>query len=147
MAAYFLDSSALAKRYFEEPGTPRVLEIMQSGDRLVVSRLAVVEVASAGARRARAGGIAPELFDELILALEDDFRRLFEVVELSTAAMTRAVDLTRSHALRAADAIQLASALIARGERSQEYDFALVSSDGELNAAAQCENLAVIDPA
>ena len=147
MAAYFLDSSALSKRYLEEKGTARVLEITGGSDRLVVSRLAMVEVASAAARRAREGTVSPELRDEILRALEDDFRSTFEVVELSTAAVTRSVDLTRVHALRAADAIQLACALIAHGDRASAGQFALVSSDGELNAAAQQEGVTVIDPA
>lgn len=147
MPGYFLDSSALVKRYVEEPGTGRVLELLSPARRLIVSRLATVEVSSAIVRRARRIGLRDEEVEPVLDALESEVRERFEVVELGTPVLTRAIDLVRVHALRAADAIQLACALIARGEPTTGADFALVSSDAELNAAAQQESLAVIDPA
>jgi hypothetical protein len=139
MRACFLDSSALAKRYLEEPGTPRVLDLLEMA-RIVVSRLALVEIASAAARRARAGGLAPDVRDGVLSALEDDLRT-FHVVELSPAVLTRAVGVCRAHTLRASDAIQLACALVAGG------DLLFVSSDRELNSAAEVEGFEVLDPA
>ncbi len=45
MAGYFLDTSALAKHYHTEAGTPEVDKIFQTqGVQLVISRLAVVEM-------------------------------------------------------------------------------------------------------
>lgn len=44
MAGYFLDTSALGKRYHVEVGTPKVEQIFQeSGAELYISRLAVFE--------------------------------------------------------------------------------------------------------
>jgi predicted nucleic acid-binding protein len=44
MPSYFFDSSALVKRYVQELGTPRVLALIHSGQRLVAARLAIVEL-------------------------------------------------------------------------------------------------------
>ena len=146
MAAYFLDSSALVKRYVEETGSDRIDELIDSlGHGAVISRLAAVEVTAALVRRTRSGDLSPEALEAALTYLEADVERRFHVVELGGAALTRAVDLIRKHGLRAADGIQLACALIARGEQASQRDLTLVSSDAELNTAAAQENLIVID--
>jgi hypothetical protein len=58
-----------------------------------------------------------------------------------------AVILVRTHSLRTLDAIQLACALVARGETAAAEDFTFVSADAEQNAAALRENLIVLNPA
>ena len=54
----------------------------------------------------------------------------------------RAVRLVRRHPLRAADALQLAAALMATGENPERLD--LVSSDDRLSAAARREGFRVL---
>jgi len=142
MPRYYLDSSALVKRYLDEPGTEQVLGLCAADCRLAVSRLTLVEVASAAARRARRGELSADLLQALLQSLEEDFRQLFEVVELTGAILTRSMDVVRAHALRAADGIQLASALACATGGA----VTLVSSDAELNAAAAAEHMAVLDP-
>lgn len=146
MPVYYWDTSALAKRYLAEKGTPRVLEIAGTGHSITVSRMAMVEVISASVRRARSGELDAELFREIKAAVEEDFRDFFVVVELSRATVLRAVSLVDGHALRAADGIQLASALIAAGSSTDPGELVFVSSDQELNVAARAEGLAVLDP-
>lgn len=53
MAAYFLDSSALVKRYARETGTAWMLSLFRTGarHRLYVSRITGVEVAAALTRK------------------------------------------------------------------------------------------------
>ncbi len=69
----------------------------------------------------------------------------FQVLELTRAPIARAAELARRHFLRAADAIQLAAALIsAAGHESGSLT--VVSSDRELNAASEGEGLSVLDP-
>ena len=57
MSAYYLDASALVKRYVNEPGSVwlRSLFISPQTDLLFTSRMTVVEVISAFARRLREG--------------------------------------------------------------------------------------------
>ena len=146
MPSYFFDSSALAKRYIQEQGTAAVLVLFEKAGRLVISRLAIVEVTSALVRRQRAGEMSARQFEVVFSALSADLRQRFEVVDLGGPVTTRAVDLVRAHALRAADALQLACALIGRGERKEDSEFTFVSTDRELNAAAELEGLSILDP-
>ena len=51
MPRYFLDSSALIKRYHQESGTAQVAGLFNgSGNRFFISRLALVEIHSCFAR-------------------------------------------------------------------------------------------------
>lgn len=146
MASYFLDSSALAKRYLEEPGTERVLEIVNGGGRLVVSRLTAVEVVSAACRRARSREIGSDLLAAIIRAVDEDFRQILDVTELVAATMNRSLVMVQTHAIKASDAIQLACALVAR-DATKDTSIVVVCSDAELNAAAKAEGFQVLDPA
>ncbi|MCC7293137.1 MAG: type II toxin-antitoxin system VapC family toxin [Phycisphaerales bacterium] len=146
MSRFSFESSALAKRCLEEPGTARVLEVIRSEHRVMASRLSMVEVASAAVRHAREGLIPEEVLEAILLALEGDFRSVFEVKPLEAAILGRAVDIVRAHALRAADAIQLATALHCAGKLALRADLVLVSADQELNDAASEEGLTVLDP-
>jgi hypothetical protein len=149
MAAYFLDSSALLKFYVEEPGSDAVdalVNRLAPGD-VAISRFATVEVVSGLVRRTRSGDIAE---DDLQMALgffDEDVEARFGVIELGGAVFSRARSLVGSHGLKAADAIQLASALFAAGDRKRDGGLTLVSSDLELNAAAEAEGLTVLNPA
>jgi hypothetical protein len=145
MPIFFLDSSALVKAYRREEGTPRVIELLGGSDPLILARLAQVEVSSALTRRGRSTGTSSVDMDAVLSAVDHEITELFQVIELSTSIMTRAVELTRVHALRAADAIQLACALLAR-EQAPRQEFIFVGSDQELNAAARAEQIQVLDP-
>jgi hypothetical protein len=146
--SYFIDSSALLKLYVEEPGSLRVAQLVESVGRgaVVISRLTTVEVTSALVRRCRRGDFSADDVTRAIGFLEDDVTTRFQVVELDGAAILRAISLIRRHGLRAADAIQLACALLAAGGRPAEAGLTLVSSDEELNEAAAREGQVVLDP-
>ena len=144
MAQHFLDSSALVKRYRQEEGTDRILEVLATSERLVISRLAHVEVTAALVRRARTVNFSADDLSLVLQAFEREVRDTFEIIELSTPLMFRAVDLARAHALRGADSIQLASAIISRPQPPTDYF--LVAADRELLDAATTVGLAVIDP-
>lgn len=70
----------------------------------------------------------------------------FEVLEFDDRIISRAIELAKTRALRAADAIQLACALLSREELAAATDFYLVSADDELNSAASTEGLQVENP-
>jgi len=78
-------------------------------------------------------------------ALDDELERSFDVVELDEPVMAHAVAMARKHGLRGADAVQLACALLARTDVTG-LQLVLLSSDGELNAAATAEGLQVENP-
>jgi len=145
MASFFFDSSALLKRYILEPGTNEVIQLLQEDHQIGVSRFAHVEVTATIVRRAKGGDIEKDDASEVLDAFEDEFRARFNVTEVNGPTLTRAVDLVRTYALKAADAIQLACLLAAAsGVRRDEFTF--VCSDTALNAAAKSEGIRVLDP-
>jgi len=146
MTQYFLDSSALVKRYVVESGTPWVVDLVEGDGHLLVSRLTLVELTATVVRRARAGDLSADDLAVVLEVVENEFRTRYDVIEVGGAVVSRALDVVRAHGLRAADAIQLACALTAFGASSASTETAVVSSDQELNAAAEKEGLRVMDP-
>jgi predicted nucleic acid-binding protein len=146
MAVLFIDSSALVKRYRSEAGSRRVADLLHAAERLVVSRLTKVEVCSALVRRVDGSNVPAAILAAALAAFEDDLRLSFDIVELDEPIMDKAVILAQKHALRAADSIQLACALLSRPEPRAGSKFYLVSADDELNTAALAEGLSVENP-
>jgi hypothetical protein len=145
MSQYFLDSSALVKRYRQEVGSTWMLELFTPQNQLIVARLSHIEVAAAIVRRSRQSGQLSREAEFALSRLDNDMRKHFQVVEFSETIISLALGLVRLHSLRAADAIQLASAKIAGADISATGIF-LVSADDELNAAAKADGLRVENP-
>lgn len=135
---HYFDASALAKRYFLEPGSDVVGRlVMVAGS--ASSRLSESEVASGLARRAREGALTTGERDRQLGILRADFADL-KVIELTPEVSATAVTLLGRHALRAGDAIQLASCLHLQRGLGRPVTF--VAFDDRLNAAARREGLA-----
>ncbi|MBI2895816.1 MAG: type II toxin-antitoxin system VapC family toxin [Deltaproteobacteria bacterium] len=135
---YFLDASALAKRYLVEVGTDRVRLLFRRNAEIVVSRISEVEVASALVRRMSAGDL-DEHDAEMHLATLTQDMAAFAVVEIRKPVVASARELVREHGLRAYDAMQLAAALRAKGTAPITF----LCADGELADAAVAERLRV----
>jgi predicted nucleic acid-binding protein len=95
MPRYFLDSSALVKRYHQESGTNLVEDLFRdSENRLFISRLAIVEIHSCFARLVREQVLAETEFPQLIARLEADVAAgLVTVAALSTQRLQGASTL------------------------------------------------------
>jgi uncharacterized protein len=108
----YLDSSAMVKVYVEETASDRVRELVFEAEALLTARITYAEVRAAFARCRRERLLsAPEL-RTLTRRLDEDWGR-YSVVEVSDAVVRHAAALSERHALRAYDAVQLASALVA----------------------------------
>src|SRR5437667_3008929 len=71
----------------------------------------------------------------------------FIQIQLTTETMDLAKDLARNMALRGADAVHLASALVLQRRFADAEDrLVFVASDRELKEAAQSSGIAIIDP-
>jgi len=119
MTTYFLDTSALVKRYVEEAGSDTVLRLCEPAARneIVISILAEVELVSAIARRVRSNEL-PRVEGELVHTwFKEDLAQQYEVRMLDAAVVSAATELLKAHALRAYDAIQLASAFVSGAAR------------------------------
>jgi predicted nucleic acid-binding protein len=134
---YFLDTSALVKRYVAEAGSPLVRGLFARRRMVAVSRIAFAEVAAAAARRRREGALSAHQHARLLDRLEADFSS-FVVVEVRQATLGAVPGLCARHPLRAYDAVQLAAALTLR-RASPAVDF--WTTDHALGRAARAEGL------
>ncbi len=103
MAAYFLDTSAVVKRYVGEIGTPWVqaLATPAAGNSLIVVRITLVETIAAVTRRERGGHTSAHEAARAIGDFQLDFARQYFIIEVSAGLVARAASLARTHALRA----------------------------------------------
>lgn len=141
----FWDSSAIAALCLEESRSPDVDRIAREDPEVAVWWATPLECASAIARHRRAGALSPA--DEAA-ALEILDRLSSAWVEIQPGQLVRshAFRLLRIHPLRAADALQLAAALVWAGTPATGPvpGAGLVTLDGRLAEAARLEGLAVL---
>lgn len=135
---WFLDASALVKRYVDEPGTAAVRGLVRKRARLAASAISVVEVAGALWRRVRQGDIDRDLATRHAARVPADLAEM-EVLEPRAPVLELAVSLLEHHPLRAYDAIQLASAL--RLARATGHAVTFVCADGALCKIARAEQV------
>ena len=150
MDGYYLETSALIKRYAQEPrGTEFVRSLVQpSPNRLIyVSGLVRVEVPAALHWKHRRRDITRSDLDRALSWFEYHLRSEYAVLSLTSETIHRASGLVRNHALTSLDALQLADALrlepIVNGLATSFY---FVCSDRRLRTAAQREGLHALDP-
>ena len=149
MPDYLFDSSALAKNYHAELGTPEVERILREpGSRFFISRLTVIEMQSVFAGKVRTGTIAAPEFQSLRRRfLTDVSRRRLLIVRMTGLHYQVAERLIRIHGatlrLRTLDATQLSVALELH-ERGLLDHF--VCADRGFIPAAIAEGLSVINP-
>ena len=138
----FWDSSALVPLLVEEAVTRPLCELFLQEDGVLVWWGTEVECASAIARLEREGRLSPPeatLAFQRLEGLARDWHRI-EPVEQVRRVATR---LLRVHPLRAADALQLAAALL--GAESQPSSLGFVCLDDRLTIAAQREGFPTVD--
>lgn len=150
MSHYYLDASALVKRYVDEEGSDWLrANIASVGLPLVfTSRMTIVEVISAFARRVRDGSLSLEEFTIARDAFQGDCLNEYQIMPPTMAVIDLTCALLEKHPLRAYDAIHLATALSAqRFLAAQDYPLiTFLSADQRLNQAAEREGLAVDNP-
>lgn len=145
---YVLDTSALAKRYLMERGSDRVRRLLEDkADVFYQSFLTPLEISSALYRRLKAKQITSEELTLLLRAYVTHSHQEYLLVPYSEALMEKASSLVAHHALRALDAVQLASALELRDRLSvDEQPLAFLSADDRLLDAARQELLDAKNP-
>jgi predicted nucleic acid-binding protein len=146
---YFIDTSALAKLYHAEVGSPQMELLVQSSDnRLIISQLSVIELQSVFAAKVRTRVIDQASLNQLRgLFFADLAAGRFKVVLVSGRYFRSADRLIRTHAvsraLRTLDALQLA---VAVELHRRDAGTALVASDKNLCEVAVAEGLQVVNP-
>jgi hypothetical protein len=144
MRVYYLDAGALVKRYHEEPGSLFVATLLEANHIVASSSLAPVETVAALARKRKAKEITRRGLARKLRELDEDWEGFVEI-RPAREVLEHARSFARTRALRAADAIHLASAVRLKGRLAQGDLLTIVASDEELIAAANQERLEVID--
>ena len=139
----FWDSAAIVPLIIDERLTTSMRGLYESDTRQSVWCLTPVEVWSAMARKRRASDIAsPQMRTarhrlELLSASWDE-------IDDIAAVRRRAQRLLEVHPLRAADALQLAAALVLVSDRPEGFEF--VTLDSRLAECVEAEGFRVVMP-
>jgi len=131
--AYF-DTSALIKRYVDEPGRPEVLRLLRK-NQCVVSAVLPVEVRSALRRRVGEKTLDAKRVPGILKRLAAD-RGYWTIIEVSREVLATAESLSGAHPLRALDAIHVASAKLF-ADRLASQTFTFVSADSRQTEVAE----------
>jgi len=138
----FWDTSALVPLCCFQPQSAQARQAARSYSRQVVWWGTVIEAVSSLNRLTRAGTLnakeSKQAFDRL-----DYLRKRWNEVQPTEEVRERAERLLRVHRLRAADALQLAAALVWCVDRPQGR--ALIGADGILLHAAGAEGFTIIN--
>jgi predicted nucleic acid-binding protein len=147
---YFIDTSALAKRYITEIGSQwiQTLTDPQAENKIILARITWVEMLSAFSRLKRESAIDDNAFNIALQAFEFDWDTQYQILEFDKALAEQAGELVKKYRLRAYDSVQLASALkihqiyvkIASGL------FTFVSADDRLLTVAKNEGVQFENP-
>jgi uncharacterized protein len=150
MAVYFLDSSALVKRYISETGSIWISGLFDAalGHRFFVAGITGVEVVAAVTRRARGGSISSADAAATYEQFRRDFQAEYQVLDITGRIIDSGMELAQTHGLRGYDAIQLAAGCAVDRLRLSNNvpPIIFVSADYELNRAASNEKLWVENP-
>lgn len=148
--AYFLDSSALVKRYVPETGSNWIQLITNpgTGNSIAIAHITWIEVLSALARRQREGSLSASELNIIAQKFRSDFYSQYQVLQINQALIEKAGELVIQYPLRAYDAVQLASALEFQAACAQipNTQLVFVSADNRLLNIAQSEVLMTDNP-
>lgn len=150
MTTYYLDTSALIKRYVDEVGSDWVRATLsaQPPPSAVVVHLVIVEVTSALTRRVREGTLIPTEYTQVQNAFRSDCLHEYEIVTAVGDVIDQANRLLEKYPLRAYDAVHLATAAVTNQQlvANNLAPLTFISADDSLNDAASAEGLAVDNP-
>lgn len=146
MSCYFLESTAFAKLFVQEPGTDSLIRLMDAveDNRKLIAASTPLEVYAVIRRRERAGEISPEDAASALEILRLEAARIVQE-PLNPAVLEAARQLLDRSSLHWPQAVQLGAALVAR-EMFQGTEIIFVSSSQPLLEAAKAEKFNVLDP-
>lgn len=147
MSCYFLESTAFAKLFVQEPGTDALIRLMEAveDNRKLISASTPLEVYAAIRRRERAGAISPADASAALDILRLEAARMVQE-PLNPAVLEAARQLLDRSTLRWPDAVQLGAAIVAR-DMFQGTEIIFVSASDQLLEAARADGFNTLDPA
>jgi hypothetical protein len=151
VSVFYLDTSALVKRYIAEIGSAWVSALSDpaAGHTIITAEITQVEAAAAIAARHRApGGITLQERDDAVDLLAVHCTTEYRLVGTNPVILDRAIQLTQNYWLRGYDAVQLATALIVNDQyvAAGLLGLTFVTADDDLIVAARAEGLTADNP-
>ncbi len=147
MAVYYLETSALVKRYKTELGSELVSELFEGkspSEIFITSQFTLVEIEATLARALKARLLKSKAYQAILGLLSVDLVETVVIQPISGALIQDAARLARAYALRASDAVHVATILrISRTELATVIPF---TSDDELLHVMKAEGLESLDP-
>jgi uncharacterized protein len=146
VSCYFLESTAFAKLFVQEPGTDALIRLMEAveDNRKLISAATPLEVYGAIRRRERSGAISPENAIAALDILRMEAARMVQQ-PLNPAVLEAARQLLDRTSLRWPDTLQLGSAAVAR-EMFHGTEVIFVSASSQMIEAAKAEGFHALDP-
>ena len=146
MSCYFLDSTAFAKLFVQEPGTDALIRLMETveDNRKLIAASTPLEVYAAIRRRERAGDISAADASAALEILRIEAARMVQE-PLNPAVLEAARQLLDRTKLRWPETLQLGAALVAR-EMFRGTEIIFVSASLMLLEAARAEGFQALDP-
>lgn len=149
MAVFYLDTSALVKRYKTEEGSEIIdylYENLPIGSNLATSFLTVLEFVSAIRRLSKANRISNREFRDIVSTFSQELEP-FLIRTIDDKTVTDAVTYVVKYALKSADSMHLATVVeLKKIMKEIGENVIFVCDDRELVDAGRCENLEVINP-
>ncbi len=147
---YYADSSALVKRHIPEIGSAWIEKEFDiaSGNRVITSKFTIIEVLSAMNRRQREASISQTEYDQFSSDFLSFVQSDYRIFELTDSVLIESQRLLENYPLRAGDAVQLASTLLANSQlqTAKLPSIIFLASDIRLLSAAKDEGLQIDDP-
>jgi uncharacterized protein len=148
---FYVDASALVKRYSLEVGTPLMNHLFSRVPRnnITLLNVGIAEVVAVFTRKRNAGKLTPAAFAQALIDFGAEVVDSPDVgkLHLDDSVVKGALPLIVAHSLNGTDGIILRSALtFALALRADGNDIVVVTADQRLLKAAQAEGLESFDP-
>jgi predicted nucleic acid-binding protein len=149
MSIFYADSSVLVKRHVREVGSQWFKELVaEPSTYIVTAEFTVAEVYSALNRRRRERSIGQRLYADATNRFMQLCRSEYELLPLSEQMIQVACNLLERHAIRAFDALHLATAVHVNAQlhTAGKGESTLLTADTRLLTAASIEGLQTHGP-
>lgn len=141
---YFLDTSALLKKYLEEEGSQHIRDLIGEAEAVILSLITEVELTSALERAKRGNRLTSPDYRQATRDWEKDLNKTkFIKISIDQKVIHYARRFVKQHRLHPADSIQLASAVMVSKKFGDNVSF--VCSDQPLLDAAHLERLPCVN--
>lgn len=151
MAAYYLDTSALVKRYVQEVGSTWVVNLAKpsASHEIFIVLITGPEMIAALFRKARTGQVSQTEASQAASLFKGEWRTQYQIVPFTTNLADEAMRVAQQHGVRGYDSVHLAAAVILQNARHtlNLSPLTFISSDRVQLQAAVAEGLIVEDPA